>query len=79
MNENMNKFFYFFLDLQDGICGLSQKQPFCDGSHKDDEQERKPIEYTAISDRFISFCTCKETDLPPLCDGSHRKNKETGK
>jgi len=60
-------------------CGLSQKQPFCDNSHKDDEQGRKPLEYTAISDRFISFCTCKKTGLPPICDASHRRlenNKE---
>ena len=24
-------------------CGLSKKQPFCDGSHKEDKQGRKPI------------------------------------
>ena len=40
---------------------------------QDDEQGRKPLEYTAVSNRFISFCTCKKTDLPPICDGSHRK------
>ena len=54
-------------------CGLSKSQPFCDGSHKDDEKNRKPLMYEALSDRFIAFCTCKETSLPPLCDGSHRK------
>ena len=27
-------------------CGLSKSQPFCDGSHKDDEQNRKPLIYT---------------------------------
>ena len=54
-------------------CGLSKSQPFCDGSHKDDEQNRKPLMYAALSDRFIAFCTCKETSLPPICDGSHRK------
>ena len=46
---------------------------------QDDEQGRKPLEYTAVSNRFISFCTCKKTDLAPLCDASHRKlenNKE---
>jgi CDGSH-type Zn-finger protein len=54
-------------------CGLSKKQPFCDGSHKEDKQGRKPITYTALADKFISFCTCKETQLPPICDGSHKK------
>ena len=40
---------------------------------QDDEQNRKPLMYAALSDRFIAFCTCKETSLPPICDGSHRK------
>ena len=57
-------------------CGLSKSQPFCDGSHKDDEQNRKPLMYAALSDRFIAFCTCKETSLPPICDGSHRELEE---
>ena len=72
MNENMNKFFYFFLDLQDGICGLSKSQPFCDASHKDDEKGRKPIHYMSPQDKFISFCTCKRTEHAPICDGNHR-------
>ncbi|MSO13505.1 CDGSH iron-sulfur domain-containing protein [Rickettsiales endosymbiont of Trichoplax sp. H2] len=54
-------------------CGLSKSQPFCDGSHKNDEQGRGPVKFEVISDRFISFCTCKKSDLAPLCDGSHRK------
>ena len=54
-------------------CGLSSKQPFCDGRHKDDAKGRNPIKYTAVSNRIVSFCTCKKTDLPPICDGSHKK------
>ena len=57
-------------------CGLSKSQPFCDNSHKEDKQNRKPLMYAALSDRFIAFCTCKETSLPPICDGSHRKLEE---
>ena len=57
-------------------CGLSKSQPFCDNSHREDKQNRKPLIYTALSDRFVSFCTCKKTDLPPICDGSHRKLEE---
>jgi len=57
-------------------CGMSQKQPFCDGSHKEDKQGRKPITYTALADKFISFCTCKKTQLPPICDSSHKKIEE---
>lgn len=43
---------------------------------QNDEQNRKPLMYAALSDRFIAFCTCKETSLPPICDGSHRKLEE---
>jgi CDGSH-type Zn-finger protein len=53
-------------------CGLSQKQPFCDGAHKKDSHGQKPVTYTALADKFISFCTCKKTQLPPICDGSHK-------
>ena len=36
-------------------CGLSAKQPFCDGAHKG----------------RIAFCQCKHTGNEPRCDGSH--------
>ena len=57
-------------------CGLSKSQPYCDNSHKEDAQNRKPLIYTALSDRFVSFCTCKKTQLPPICDSSHKKIEE---
>ena len=41
-------------------CGLSKSQPFCDGSHRDDEKGRKPVHYMSPQDKFISFCTCKK-------------------
>ena len=53
-------------------CGLSKSQPFCDGSHKEDNQGIKPLVYISLANKFISFCTCKKTQLPPLCDGSHK-------
>ena len=53
-------------------CGLSKSQPFCDGSHKNDEKNRKPIHYMSPQDKFISFCTCKRTEHTPICDGNHR-------
>ena len=55
-------------------CGLSKSQPFCDNSHKEDAQNRKPLSYAALSDRFISFCACKKTQLPPICDKSHNRD-----
>ena len=53
-------------------CGLSQKQPFCDGSHKR-EGEFKSIKYIAEESKEIFFCGCKMTKHPPFCDGSHSK------
>ena len=53
-------------------CGLSQKQPFCDGSHKKDGKY-KSIKYLAEERKEIYFCGCKMTKHPPFCDGSHSK------
>jgi len=50
-------------------CGLSQKQPFCDGSHKD--TGLTPLPYTSETSRTLYFCGCKATKNQPLCDGSH--------
>ncbi|SEP86193.1 CDGSH iron-sulfur domain-containing protein [Thalassovita taeanensis] len=52
-------------------CGLSAKQPFCDGSHKD--TGFSPVKYTAEADKKVFFCGCKATAKQPLCDGSHAK------
>ena len=53
-------------------CGLSQKQPFCDGSHKKDGIY-KSIKYLAEDSKEIHLCGCKMTKHPPFCDGSHSK------
>jgi len=52
-------------------CGKSQKQPFCDGSHKG--SEFTPTEFKATESKKVWFCGCKHTAAPPLCDGSHKK------
>lgn len=52
-------------------CGLSQKQPFCDGSHKG--SSLAPLKYTAERSEWVWFCGCKQTATPPLCDGSHKR------
>jgi CDGSH-type Zn-finger protein len=61
-------------------CGLSQKQPFCDGSHKatwyeKDGETIKPyvsLRFTAEKDEEFWLCQCKQTKNPPFCDGTHR-------
>ena len=53
-------------------CGLSLKQPFCDGTHKK-EGKFKSVKYIAEESKEIFFCGCKMTKHPPLCDASHSK------
>lgn len=52
-------------------CGLSEKQPFCDGKHKG--TEFKPLVFTADETKKAWFCRCKQTCNAPNCDGSHNK------
>jgi CDGSH iron-sulfur domain-containing protein 3 len=64
-------------------CGLSQKQPFCDGTHKRieptvNEQGETVMPYKSLKVEFteekeVWFCQCKQTKNPPYCDGSHRQ------
>ncbi len=51
-------------------CGLSESQPFCDGSHKD--TGFSPVRFDATEDDKVFFCGCKATANQPLCDGSHK-------
>ena len=53
-------------------CGLSQKQPFCDGTHKK-KGKFKSLKYLAKESKEMYFCGCKMTKHSPLCDGSHSK------
>ncbi|MDF1781749.1 MAG: CDGSH iron-sulfur domain-containing protein [Alcanivoracaceae bacterium] len=52
-------------------CGLSKKQPFCDGSHKG--TEFSPIAYHAEKNQIVFFCGCKQSSRQPICDGTHSK------
>lgn len=56
-------------------CGLSKKQPFCDGSHLG--TDFKPLIFEVDEDGKLFFCTCKQTKNPPYCDGSHIKLKSS--
>ncbi len=51
-------------------CGLSKKQPFCDGSHK--ITDFTPMKWTCEEDGRKFFCACKQTNGAPFCDGSHK-------
>jgi len=52
-------------------CGRSQKQPFCDGSHKG--TEFSPLEFKPEKSEEAWFCACKRTGKQPMCDGSHKR------
>jgi CDGSH-type Zn-finger protein len=51
-------------------CGLSARQPFCDGSHK--PTTFTPMKHEAERSEKVFFCACKQTKNPPFCDGSHK-------
>jgi CDGSH-type Zn-finger protein len=51
-------------------CGLSKKQPFCDGSHRG--SAFSPLQWQATESRQVWFCTCKQTATQPLCNGAHK-------
>uniref|UniRef100_A0A7E4WB84 CDGSH iron-sulfur domain-containing protein 3, mitochondrial n=1 Tax=Panagrellus redivivus TaxID=6233 RepID=A0A7E4WB84_PANRE len=55
-------------------CGLSAKQPFCDGSHKGQGKTLlRPIRFTVDKTDDYYLCLCKGTETAPLCDGRHKK------
>ncbi|CAK0774527.1 CDGSH iron-sulfur domain-containing protein 3 [Azospirillaceae bacterium] len=50
-------------------CGLSKKEPFCDGAHKG--TDFAPMKYIPTEAGTAYFCGCKKTAGQPLCDGRH--------
>lgn len=50
-------------------CGLSEKQPFCDGAHRG--TDFKPVIFELNETREMLVCGCKRTKNKPYCDGSH--------
>ncbi len=66
------------VDLEEGkdywfcTCGLSNQQPFCDGSHKG--TGFKSAKFTAEKTGKAFLCQCKCTGNAPFCDGSHSKS-----
>ena len=55
-------------------CGLSQKQPFCDGTHKK-EGKFISVKFLSTESEELDFCGCKMSGRPPFCDGTHSWTK----
>ncbi|MDF0752438.1 glutamate synthase-related protein [Marinobacter sp. 71-i] len=53
------------------VCGRSNDQPFCDGSHAD--TDLTPKSFTPEEDEEAVLCQCKHTHDAPYCDGTHNQ------
>ena len=51
-------------------CGLSSKDPYCDGSHKGTVFSPEIIELT--EDKKVAWCGCKRSKKGAFCDGTHK-------
>lgn len=56
-------------------CGLSRRQPWCDGSHAGTGIE--PILFTAPVTAEFHMCGCKQSDNKPFCFGNCRGHHRT--
>lgn len=52
-------------------CGLSKKQPFCDGSHK--KTEFRPVKVIIDKPQRVKWCMCRHSKDGPFCDNTHRE------
>jgi CDGSH-type Zn-finger protein len=51
-------------------CGLSDNQPYCDGSHK--VTDIKPMIVEIDENKKVAWCGCKHSGNKPFCDGTHK-------
>lgn len=51
------------------LCGKSQRQPFCDGSHAGTGMA--PLKFVVEKSGPAALCQCKSSANAPFCDGSH--------
>jgi CDGSH-type Zn-finger protein len=66
----------FVLKLEPGTyfwcaCGLSKKQPYCDGSHSGKGFSPQKVEITGA--KTVAWCGCKHSKAGAFCDGSHAR------
>ncbi len=66
----------YVMDMKAGkyafcTCGLSEKQPFCDGKHT--PTDFRPEIVVLEEDQKIAWCGCKHSHKGAFCDGSHAR------
>lgn len=61
------------------MCGRSNRQPFCDGSHR--STSIAPKSFTAQFDGEVELCLCKHSSSLPFCDNTHTRfsDEDVGK
>lgn len=65
----------YIVELEEGknyawcACGLSENQPFCDGSHSG--TDFAPIVWKAETTKKAYLCGCKHSKKGQFCDGTH--------
>ncbi|WP_428619529.1 glutamate synthase-related protein [Shewanella sp.] len=61
------------------VCGRSNSQPFCDGSHKGTGLTPKAFTPEDTGEAYL--CACKHTGNAPYCDGTHKQfnSEQVGK
>ena len=64
METKKDKKYYFC------VCGKSNKQPFCDGSHQG--SEFVPQAFVCAESKDYYLCQCKQSANKPYCDGAHK-------
>ena len=52
-------------------CGLSEKLPYCDGSHSREGTGLRPIVVEVAEDGKTAVCQCHQSGSLPWCDGTH--------
>lgn len=53
------------------MCGLSEKFPMCDGSHR--ATDIIPLKFSVEKDSDKWLCRCGKSANKPYCDGTHSK------
>lgn len=56
------------------MCGLSQRQPFCDEAHRTTDKDALP--FSVEEDITVALCGCKLSAQGPYCDGAHACNDQ---